>query len=132
MLVHLPTALEPCGIGKVVPVIVPHPPESERARLSPPKPDWTGTKSPRTGTVMPKLEIGFLTHAMSERMLETNALAFVRPVPLKVLETLLPIGRQLQEIASGAPETECGQETTAELQRRTALPRKRIEEHPAK
>lgn len=90
-LVHLPTALEPYGIGKGAPVtgskpvmieqqhpwIVLRRQESERAHLSLPKPDWTGTKSLRTETVRPKLKIESLTLAMNERMLETNEPAFV-------------------------------------------------------
>ncbi len=80
--------------------------------------------------MQPKLKIESLTLAMNERMLETNEPAFVRPVPLKMIVPLFPIVRRLQEIVSGAPRTECGQATTAEPQRQTALPRKRIGEHP--
>ena len=82
--------------------------------------------------MQPKRKIESLTLAMNERMLETNELGFVTPVPLKVMVTQLPTVRRLQEIVSEAPRTEGGRVTTAEPQHQTAPPRKRIGEHPSK
>jgi len=146
LLGHLPTGLEPYGIGGGAPVtgsklvmteqqrrwIVPRRQQSGQAHLSLPEMDWPGTKSLRTETVELKTKIVSPTLAMNVQMLETNEPRFVRWVPQNIMMRLLPIARRLQEIVRAAPRTESGPVTIAERQRQTALRRKRIEKPPSR